>query len=197
MIRTASIFGGLALALAASGAHAACDVDKAGGDLSGDEAEAIYECLSESLHEGYRAGPKRWIPAGFVEDYRDWTKVSAFPAAPGFHGGRFLTTWVNEAGAEAYLKYEEDPEIPAGTRIAKESFSVGDDGAVTPGPLFLMQKVEAGASPETGDWHYMMVAPNGAPQAVNVQTACSACHQENFGHQGGLGYPVEEARIAD
>jgi cytochrome c553 len=41
----------------------------------------------------------------------------------------------------------------------------------------------------------MMVAPNGSPQAVNVFTACSECHQENFGEQGGLGYPVEDARI--
>jgi len=30
---------------------------------------------------------------------------------------------------------------------------------------------------------------------VPVVQACSECHMGNFGHQGGLGYPVEEARI--
>ena len=43
----------------------------------------------------------------------------------------------------------------------------------------------------------MAVAPNGAPMAVPVMTACNECHVQNFGHQGGLGYPVPEARIGN
>lgn len=177
-------------------AHAACDVDKPGYELSGDEAESVYDCLKADLQAGYREGPKRWISEDFVNDYPGWTKASAFPAAPGFHGGRFLVTYVNAIGADEYLKYKpEDVQVPAGTKIAKESFAINDDGKVSKGPLFLMEKVRAGTSPETGDWYYMMVAPNGAPQAVNVVTACSECHLENFSEQGGLGYPVEDARI--
>lgn len=179
------------------GAAMACDPGKPGVDLTGEEAQAVYDCIAEELHAGYATGPKRWIPAEYVETYRDWVPASAFPAAPGFHDGRFLTTWVNEVGAEAYMQYAEDPEIPAGTLIAKESFRVTDDGLVEMGPLFLMEKVAAGVSPETDDWYYMMVAPNGTPQGVNVMTACSECHQGTFGWQGGLGYPVEEARIAN
>ncbi|MBO6510501.1 cytochrome P460 family protein [Roseibium sp.] len=183
------------LALTAT-AHAACDVQKPGYELTGDEAEEIYDCLKADLQAGYQKGPKRWISEDFVKDYPDWTKASAFPAAPGFHGGRFLVTYVNAIGADEYLKYKpENVTIPAGTRIAKESFAVNDDGKVSRGPLFLMEKVAAGKSPETDDWYYMMVGPNGAPQAVNVMTACSECHMENFGEQGGLGYPVEDARI--
>lgn len=177
-------------------AHAACDVDKPGYELSGDEAESVYDCLKADLQAGYQEGPKRWISEDFVNDYPGWTKASAFPAAPGFHGGRFLVTYVNAIGADEYLKYKpEDVQVPAGTKIAKESFAINDDGKVSKGPLFLMEKVRAGTSPETGDWYYMMVAPNGAPQAVNVMTACSECHLENFSEQGGLGYPVEDARI--
>ncbi|GMG85300.1 hypothetical protein LNKW23_45180 [Paralimibaculum aggregatum] len=185
------------LVLAAGAAEAACEAGKPGDELDGAEAGAVYDCLADAMHAGYRKKGKRWIPEAFVNDYRGWTKASAFPAAPGFHAGRFLVTWVNGAGAAEYMKYAEDPAIPAGTVIAKESFSVDDDGKARAGPLFLMQKVEAGTSPETDDWYYMMVAANGTPMAVEVISACSACHQGNYGFQGGLGYPVEEARIGN
>lgn len=179
----------------ANTAHATCSPGKAGYDLTGDEAQAVYECLAEDMKAGYESGPKRWIPAAYVEEYRDWVRASSFPAAPGFHGERFLVTWVNETGADAYMQYEEDPDIPAGTLIAKESFAVSENGTVQSGPLFFMEKVAEGVSPSTDDWYYMAVAPNGAPMAVDVQSACSQCHQGAYGHQGGLGYPVEEARI--
>ncbi|HKK29869.1 MAG TPA: cytochrome P460 family protein [Alphaproteobacteria bacterium] len=179
----------------ASAAQQNCDPGKPGSELTGAEAQNVYQCIADQLHADYKEGGKRWIPEDYVNNYRDWTAASQFPAAPGVHGGRFLLTWVSEPGADEYLKYQEDPNIPAGTVIAKESFSVNDQGKVSPGPLFLMEKVEAGKSPETDDWYYMMVGPNGQPQAIDVMSACSACHQGAFGHQGGLGYPVEEARI--
>jgi hypothetical protein len=176
---------------------AACDPGKPGDDLTSAEAQAVYDCIKDDLHAGYMKGGKRWIPAEFVADYRRWTPVSTVPANPGFHGGRFLFTYVTEPGAQEYLKYkDEGVNISAGTVIAKESFAVNDKGKVSKGPLFIMQKVEAGKSPETMDWYYMAVAPNGAPMAVPVMPACNECHVGNYGHQGGLGYPAEEARVA-
>ncbi|WP_417766784.1 cytochrome P460 family protein [Stappia sp.] len=190
------VVSGLALAVSGQVAHAACDVDKAGDDLTPSEVTAVYDCLKADLHDGYRQGDKRWIPAEYVTSYRSWTPASAFPAAPGFHGARFLMTYVNEIGANTYLEYkEENVVVPAGTVIAKESFAVDDQGKVQPGPLFIMEKVAAGRSPQTDDWFYMAVAPNGSPMAMDVISACSECHQQNFGAQGGLGYPVPEARI--
>jgi hypothetical protein len=180
----------------ASFAQAACDPGKDGNDLTFDDAQVVYDCIAAELHTGYMTGDKRWIPAEYVADYRNWTSANTLPANPGFHGGRFLLTWVNGIGAEEYLKYkDEDVNIPAGTVIAKESFAVSEAGKVQKGPLFIMEKVAAGVSPETDDWYYMMVAPNGAPQAVPVITACSECHQGNFGFRGGLGYPDEDVRI--
>lgn len=111
------------------------------------------------------------------------------------HQDRFLYTYVNDIGFDAYTQYAEDPKIPAGTVIAKVSFVVNDAGKASPGPLFIMQKTEPGASPETMDWYYMMVAANGRPQAVNVMTACNECHIGNYDFQGGLGYPIEDARL--
>ena len=184
---------------ATAGAQAAaCDPGKPGDELSFDEAQKVYDCLKADLYAGYQKGNKRWVPVEHVEGYRDWTQVSKVPAAPGFHGGRFLFTYVNEVGAAEYMKYaEEDVKMPAGTLIAKESFAVNDKGEAKPGPLFFMQKTAAGTSPETNDWYYYAVAPNGAPMGVPVVQACHQCHNDNFGDRDGLGYPVEEARIAN
>lgn len=193
-LRTVAAAAGIASI--ASFANAACDPGKDGNDLTFEEAQVVYDCIAADLHAGYVAGDKKWIPAEFVADYRNWTAANTLPANPGFHGGRFLLTWVNAVGAEEYLKYkDEDVNIPAGTVIAKESFAVSEKGKVEKGPLFIMEKVAAGVSPETDDWYYMMVGPNGVPQAVPVIPACSECHQGNFGFRGGLGYPAEDVRI--
>lgn len=111
-------------------------------------------------------------------------------------------TWVNSVGAEEYLKYkDENVNIPAGTVIAKESFKIGTKGKgkgkAKKGPLFLMIKAKAGSSPKTMDWIYQGVLPNGKPMKFNPVKACSKCHMENFAEQGGLGYPIEEARIGN
>lgn len=178
---------------ASSGAD--CSAGKPGDELSYAEANVVYNCIADALHAGYKTGEKRWVNADHVASYRGWVQASTVPANPGWHTERFLMTWVNQTGAAEYLKYAENPNIPAGTVLAKESFSVDAAGKVVKGPLFLMEKAPAGSSPKTDDWYYSMVSANGVPQAVNVFTACAECHQGNFAAQGGLGYPVEEARI--
>ena len=53
-------------------AHAAsCNAGKAGEDLSLGEAAAIYDCLKDKMVKGYQKGGKRWIPAEYVNGYRD------------------------------------------------------------------------------------------------------------------------------
>jgi hypothetical protein len=172
-----------------------CSAGKPGDELSYDEANVVYNCIAADLHAGYKQGPKRWVNPDTVANYRSWTQASTKPANPGWHTERFLMTWVNDVGAAEYLKYAENPTIPAGTVIAKESFSVDANGKPVKGPLFLMEKAAAGASPKTDDWFYSMVSPKGVPQGINVFAACSECHQGNFADTGGLGYPVEEARV--
>ncbi len=184
------------LAIASAAQAAPCDPGKSVDDLIFEEAQVVYDCIADALHAGYMTGDKKWIPTGYVADYRNWTPANTLPANPGFHGGRFLLTFVNTTGAAEYLKYaEENVDIPAGTVIAKESFAVTGAGKVQKGPLFIMEKVVAGVSPETGDWYYMAVAPDGAPMAVDVMTGCNDCHMGNFGDRGGLGYPDPEVRV--
>ncbi len=186
----------LSFVISADAQAASCDPGKAVDDLSYEEAQSVYDCLKDALYAGYQKGSKRWIPVDRVKTYRDWTPVSKLPANPGFHGGRFLFTYVNDVGAAEYLKYaDERGAMPAGTLIAKESFSVTDKGKAKRGPLFFMEKVAAGKSPQTNDWYYYAVAPNGVPMAVPVVQACHTCHNDNFAERDGLGYPVEEARL--
>uniref|UniRef100_UPI003BAD6076 cytochrome P460 family protein n=1 Tax=Stappia sp. TaxID=1870903 RepID=UPI003BAD6076 len=176
-------------------AEAACDVDKPGSELSLMDAAKLWHCLNEDLVAGYRTGDKRWIPEEFINDYRSWKAASDFPAASSVHGGRFLVTFVNPVGEKAYMQFaEEGVKMPEGSVLAKESYTVDEKGHVAKGPLFIMQKVADGTSPVTGDWYYMAVAPTGEPMAMDVITACSACHQASFGKRDGMGYPKPEAR---
>lgn len=165
-------------------------------DMTYEDAGKLYDCLKDSMATGYAAGPKRWIPKEFVEDYRNWTPASTLPANPGVHGERYLMTWVSPGGAGEYLKFaEEGVKIPAGTVIAKESFTVGKNGVAKPGPLFIMQKVAEGKSPKTADWYYMMVSPKGVPQGVNVYAACNECHSI-YSETDQVAYPEEEVRAS-
>ncbi|MGF1552795.1 MAG: cytochrome P460 family protein [Paracoccaceae bacterium] len=158
------------------------------------EAAALYARIEDAMLAGYREGPKLWIPADRVADYRDWPRAHAAPARSGAHGGRYLLTRVNPRGAAAYRAYAASPSIPPGTVLAMESFSV-EAGEPRPGPLYFMEKVEDGVSPETNDWYYYLVGADGVPIAADVASACNACHQEQYGDQGNLAYPPERVRV--
>lgn len=197
--RAALLAAGFTAGLAAlSGPAAAgpCDPGKPADEMSLEEAQKVYECLKDDLYKGYNKAEKPEPWASYAKQYRGWTPVSALPGNPGFHGGRFLLTYVNEVGAEEYLQYlEERGPMPAGTVIAKESFKITDKGKAKKGPLFFMVKTEPGAAPETGDWQYAIITPGGKQMKVDTRKACAECHSGNFGERDGLGYPVEEARI--
>lgn len=179
--------------LAAGAARAACETDAPAEALGPDAAQALYDCLSEDMHAGYVGGDKKWIDPAVVTAYRDWRLASTAPAAPGPHGGRFLLTWVNDVGWEEYVDWDAEA-MPAGTLIAKESFDLGEDGVARPGPLFFMEKAAEGVSPETAGWLYYAVTPGGAPMAVDVISACDACHA-GFSATDRLGYPAEAVRV--
>lgn len=176
-------------------AETSCDVAKPGSQLELLEAAKIWHCINQELVAGYKAGDKRWIPAEFVNDYRGWKAASDFPAASDVHGERFLVTFVNPVGEAEYMKFQETgTKMPEGSVLVKESYTVNEQGKVTHGPLFIMQKVAEGVSPVTGDWYYMAVTAQGEPMTMDVVTACSTCHQERFGKRDGMGYPQPAAR---
>ncbi|TFL19136.1 cytochrome P460 family protein [Jannaschia formosa] len=157
-------------------------------DMSAEQIEAMYDCMSAYMIEGYQSQGNEIATA-----YRDWTQASTRPAVAGVHGERFLNTFVNDVAAEQYLKYAEgDFEMPVGSVLAKEMIGVTDDGAARRAPLLIMTKVAD--APETDGWRYSGVQPTG--QALNVsQSFCHDCHQ-NFDASDSMGYPLEEVRVS-
>jgi hypothetical protein len=85
-------------------------------------------------------------------DHASYRRVTDKPFLSRVHGNRWVHVFVNEIGAEAYLR--EQP-IPVGTVIVKASWQ---DGGGRPssvaGPLFVMEKRAPGYAPEHGDWWY-------------------------------------------
>lgn len=170
-------------------AHAQdCTSDTAPDELSGDEIVALYDCIKASLLEGYQSGDNE-----VAKEYRDWQAAAVRPAAPGPHGERLLMTFVNEVGYAEYVKFaEEGVNMPVGTVIAKESFKLSK-GKVRRGPLFIMTKAEAGSVPDTMDWVYSGVQPNGKAMKFK-QSFCHDCHI-GFEDQDAMGYPDPDVRV--
>lgn len=161
-------------------------------DFTQDQIDALYECVRDELPAAYGAGDNEVAAV-----YRDWQAAATGPAAPGFHGGRFLNTFVNETGFAEYVRYEDDDEafeMPVGTVIAKESYTLRD-GAPRIGPLFIMTRAETAAYPDTDGWVYSAVQPNGNAMGIS-QSFCHDCHV-GFAFSDSLGYPVFDVRLGE
>lgn len=169
-----------------------CAVEKDAWDLTADEVNAVYACLSDALAAGYAQGDNV-----VAAEYRDWTPTATRPGLAGAHSERFLMTFVNDIGAEQYLAYEvsADFTMPVGAVLAKESFKFSDAGAVQNGPLFIMEKVATGSADEFGNWVYSVVQPNGNPMGIS-QAFCHDCHSA-FSDQDSMGYPLEDVRLTN
>lgn len=176
--------------LATSAAHAACETTVAKDDLTTEQVSALYDCIKEELRAGYA---KEGLAN--TSEYQSWKAAATDPAAPGFHGKRFLMTYVNEIGHAEYVKYsDERGPMPVGSIIAKESFNVSKKGKVQKGPLFFMTKVAAGGeADEFGQWVYSANRTNGKVMKIK-QSFCHNCHG-NYDDQDSMGYPVEDVRL--
>lgn len=81
-------------------------------------------------------------------DWASYMKMNTAPVRSAPHGRRLVDTYVNTAGAAAYL--DDTAEIPVGTIVVKTSWEA--DGA--PGPIFVMEKRAPGFDRERGDWYF-------------------------------------------
>lgn len=122
------------------------------------------------------------------KDYRTWYKITK--DAPntgdptGFLDGKhkgakkaYREIYINKAG-EATNTGSGTYKYPAGTVIVKEAYSSEKKWKEAGmGQLTIMVKLEAGKSPETGDWGYVMGA-KGSVQLGSQKWAkfCSKCH---------------------
>ena len=169
---------------AAQGAATDCVVPRlacspcAPGDaeLTPEEARAIHECALPRLAAAYAASG-----LAAARDYPGWSNAATAPYPSATHGGRYVNNYYNPAAA-AYADYEAGEALPEGAVLVKDSFSIGANGRASVGPMFLMIKMAAGASPGTRDWRYQLVTPNGAVAgttggegSAGVQF-CADCH---------------------
>jgi len=89
-----------------------------------------------------------------IENYQTWTRYNSAPYLSATHGHRFVNNFANSKA----IGYGE---------LAK---------------MFVMEKLAAGAHPETADWRYVMILPDGTTHGDTVGSKprlvkyCHACH---------------------
>lgn len=130
-------------------------------------------------------------------EYQSWTKLNTGPVKSKTHGGRFVDTYVNPEGLEAYKN--DDAEIPVGAVIVKASWEAGPDGPTeVAGPLFVMARV-VGDDGEPTWWYglHWESVPDKWQQAMGGAQAywrtpskkvdyCSGCHDNYPRELGGI-----------
>ena len=139
-----------------------CNPCGAGGgvELTDAEADAAYDCIKAQVRAAFANSD---IPGAV--DYMDWTSYNTVPYTSGTHGGRFVNNYAN-ATAGNYGRFEDVGTLPVGSILAKDSMTVGNDGKVMVGPLFMMEKMPTGFHAESGDWKYSMAMPDGSTFGV-------------------------------
>lgn len=146
-------------------------------ELSPADAEKIYAGLKQSMAENYALSRM-----DLVDNYLSWKRYNSAPYLSATHGQRFVSNYANDAGS-AYGALKDGERYPVGTVLAKDSITVTDEGKTFPGALFVMEKLAAGASPDTADWRYVMIIPDGSlygdtqgDETEQVQY-CHSCHK--------------------
>lgn len=140
------------------------------------EAAKVYKALKEKLLAGYESSGDS-VAAG----YSAWPRYNTAPYRSATHGLRYVNNYANEL-AGAYGRFEQAGKFPVGAIIAKDSFSVSLDGERRSGPLFIMEKMEAGFNYVSGDWRYSMIMPDGeifgVTNGFNSERVkyCIGCH---------------------
>ena len=129
------------------------------------------------MAEGYAKSGNQWAAS-----YRNWRNVAAQPYVSDTHGARYVNNYANDIGADNYSLFEEAGPAPAGSVLAKDSFAVKPNGKIGAGPLFLMEKMEAGFNADTGDWRYTLIYAERPDDRHNRRKGyqerrlCAECH---------------------
>ncbi|MGI9400029.1 MAG: cytochrome P460 family protein [Rhizobiaceae bacterium] len=141
------------------------------------EAGKIYRDLMSDMETSYEMSGIEEI-----KDYQSWKTFNSLPYLSETHGRRYVNNYANKAG-ENYGTLAKGEFHAPGTILAKDSLTLTDNGQFFPGALFIMEKLAAGASPNTADWRYIMISPDGSvfgdttgDQSANVDY-CHDCHE--------------------
>jgi len=162
-------------------------------NLGAAELERIYARIKADLGRRYAVSE-----ITSIKNYQRWTRHNRVPYLSAAHGNRYVNNYTNPAG-KAYGRFEQAGTMPVGTVIAKDTFTVADDGTVRPGPNLVMEKMPEGFNYVSGDWRYSAVMPDGSVLGVTNGGAsesvefCISCHLV-MEHQDHLHFMPEEYR---
>lgn len=146
-------------------------------ELSKDEASALYRALKKQMDRGYATAHLDQLM-----NYQSWPLYNDAPYISATHGQRYVNSYANRM-AHNYGTLTAGDVMPRGSVLAKDSMTVTDEGKVYPGALFVMEKLPEGASPETADWRYIMVMPDGSlfgdtmGDRADSVAYCHRCHE--------------------
>ncbi|MHA1154083.1 MAG: cytochrome P460 family protein [Alphaproteobacteria bacterium] len=173
-----------------------CNPCAAGGlELTDAEAVAAYDCLLNEMKAAYAKSGN-----DIAVSYANWPRYSKQAYQSGTHGGRYVQNYAN-AKARAYGAYEQAGQMPVGSVLAKDSFAVQPNGRVSGGPLFLMEKMNAGFNADTGNWRYTMIMPNGSVFGTTGGAGgaklqfCADCHLSVAPEVDSMLFMPEEYRV--
>jgi len=189
---------GMLIGLAGEAGAAECRTETPPDEMRPSEASVLYDCIKDELFAGYaRAEGLAAVPA-----YRSWEMMTIAPLRSATHGNLFVNHIVNPIGASLYKQWEaiDGRRFPEGTVVAKEGFRVTRAGEVVPGPLFLMEKAPPGTAPDTDDWIYTRVFPDGRFERTLGEGGektlfCHDCHMATLRDQDAMFFPPEAYRI--
>ncbi len=134
--------------------------------------------------------------------YRRWRLYNSSPYQSATHGNRYVNNYANPI-ARDYGRPRITEQMPKGSILAKDSFSVTEAGEVFPGPLFLMEKMDKGFNPDSRDWRYSMIMPDGSYFGVTGGDSadrvafCVTCHQTAGDENDHLFFVPEAYRNGD
>ncbi len=170
----------------------------------------LYDCLMESMGQQDAALESGPVMASWSASERPegsacagWTNFASTPYLSFTHGERFATNHANAIAAEVYGLSENIDTMPVGGVVAKPTFSIGDDGQAFWETLFLMEKAGDGASPETNDWIYTAIMPDGSLMGRTLgensdgMAFCAACHMGGGMDTDDLLFMAPEYRVQD
>ncbi len=145
--------------------------------LSEAEARRVYDSIADELAAFYALSRE---PGALA--YRSWEIYNKAPYLSATHGNRYVNNYANRRAA-AYGRLKQGERLPEGAVLAKDSFTVTSEGEIFGAALFIMEKLAPGGRPETGDWRYVMILPDGSyfgdsegDNAADV-AYCHTCHK--------------------
>lgn len=166
----------LALAMAAASAEQAHIKIEKPGQMTPEKAEAAYLKIADDLAALYALSKDK-----SAARFRRWTRANTAPYLSATHGNRYVNNYAN--GIAERAGYGEGKQMPPGAVLAKDSFTVTNEGEVFGAALFLMEKLPPGVSPQTADWRYWMIMPDGSilgdteDDSAGEVAFCHTCHK--------------------